>query len=140
MKEHLRMLAPVLAGTFFALVANAQITNEIRANIDHEFMIGDKTLAPGAYRFHMMQDSNLALMSVSSADNKTHFEFAVRQTKANHMVAHTQLVFRKYGDKEVLFKIFEKGTDFGSEVAMNNKQVTRLAQMGTPMEHTEEQK
>jgi hypothetical protein len=140
MQNYLRILTPVLACAFFAGAAHAQVTDQIRADIGHNFMIGDKTFPPGKYIFRILPDSELALMSVTSADNKIHLQFSVRQTKSNHVPAHSELVFHRYGDTEVLAKIFEKGESYGSEVSMNNKQEARLAQGGKPVEHTEEQK
>jgi hypothetical protein len=86
MKRHLRKLAPVLVGLFVVAAGapwvNAQITNEIRAHLDHTFVIGNTTLPPGDYTFRMVQDSDLSVMTATSANDKTGVEFLVRETMA----------------------------------------------------------
>ena len=52
MKKHLKTLAPALLG--FSLIAgagwlNAQVTDTIKAHVDHSFMIDDE---PAAGRLH----------------------------------------------------------------------------------------
>lgn len=48
MKSHLRKLAPVLVSLFFVTAGapwlNSQIDHEMRAHVDHSFMIGNTTL------------------------------------------------------------------------------------------------
>ena len=63
MKTYVRNFAPALVGIFFVTIGapwlDAQITNPIRAHIDHSFVISDKTLPPGEYTFRIMQGSDL---------------------------------------------------------------------------------
>ena len=59
MKKHLKTFAPVVLG--FSLIAgagwlNAQVTDTIKAHVDHSFMIGDKNLPAGDYTFRMTND------------------------------------------------------------------------------------
>lgn len=144
MKRHLGKFGPTLvAGLVLAAAGsllNGQITNRIVANVNHSFMIGDKMLPAGTYTFRMEPSSELALMTVFYPDNKTTFQFPVRQAKANRIPAHSQLVFRRYGGTEVLCKIFEKGSDFGSELTGANKEEARLVKQGPPVEHSEDQR
>lgn len=135
--KSLRMLAPVL---LFAFGLNAQITNDIKAHVEHSFMVGNTTLPPGDYTFHMVQDSNLSLMRATNDGTKTTVEFVIRQTVDNHRPAHSELVFRKYGNVEVLHKVFERGQSTGAEVTESNREEARLAKTSQPVEHSEEQK
>ncbi|MGA2214272.1 MAG: hypothetical protein ABSH31_13440 [Bryobacteraceae bacterium] len=144
MKSHLKFLAPVLASLCFltagATLASAQITNPIRAHVDHSFMIGDKTLPPGDYTFTMMEGSNLGVMTVTSADSKVNEVFNVERTIDNHRPKHSELVFRKFGETEFLSKIFESGSKSGAELTESRKQEARLAAQGQhAIEHMEEQ-
>ena len=140
MKSHLKTLAPVLLLAFGAPWLNAQITNEIKAHVDHSFMIGNTTLPAGDYTFRMMQDSNLSLMTAANNGSKASVEFVVQQTVDNHRPAHSELVFRKYGNVEILHKIFERGQSTGAEVTETNREEARLAKTAQPVEHSEEQK
>jgi hypothetical protein len=146
MKCHLRTLAPVLVASLLFVTAgaallNAQIADPIRAHVDHSFIIGNTTLPPGEYTFRMMQDSDLAVMTATSENDKTSVDFIVRETTADRAPSHSELVFRKYGNTEFLSKIFEGGSKSGSEVTETSRQEARLAkQMQHATEHTEEQK
>ncbi len=120
---------------------NAQITNEIRAHIDHSFVIGNTTLPAGEYTFRTMGDSNLSVMTATSEDGKTSVTFIVREARADHTPAHSELVFRKYGDTDFLSRIFEVGSKLGVDVTEPSRQEQHFAQQGLhPIEHSEEQK
>jgi hypothetical protein len=142
MKNHLRTLAPALVSLLFVTAAapwlNAQIMNPIRAHVEHN---GNTTLPPGEYTFRMMQDSDLAVMTVTSENDKTTVDFIVRETTADHTPGHSELVFRKYGNIEFLSKILEGGSKSGAEVMETSRQEARLAKhMQRATEHSEEQK
>jgi len=144
MKHQLRMLAIVLVGLLFASASaprlNAQITNDIRARIDHNFIIGNTTLPPGEYTFHLLQDSELSAMTATNDNEKLSVEFVVRAAIDTHTPAHSELVFRKYGNTEFLSKIFEHGSKAGVEVTETNREEVSLAKhMQHPTEHIEEQ-
>jgi hypothetical protein len=144
MRSHLKTLAPVLASFFFfsagTAALHAQITNPIRAHVDHSFMIGDKTLPPGDYTFRMMDNSNLTVMTVTSDANKISEVFNVERTIDKHTPRHSELVFRKFGDIEFLSKLFETGSKAGVELTESRKHEARLAGQGQrAVEHLEEQ-
>lgn len=145
MKIPLRNVAPALAGLFFAaagaLFLNAQITNAIQARIDHSFVIGDKVLPAGDYTFRMEKNSGLNVMRVENQRGDNVAQFEVRETTANHRPAHSELVFRRYGNTEFLRKIFEGGSKTGSELTETSKQEASMASAGQhALEHTEEQR
>jgi hypothetical protein len=122
-----------------AFLLNAQIVNRIEANISHSFIIGNNTLPPGQYTFRMVPESDLSLMTVTDQNGKS-IEFRVRAATMDHSPRHSELVFRKYGDTEILTKIFEKGLPDGSAVVETNKEEASLAKQGKAIEHSEEQK
>ncbi|HTS50000.1 MAG TPA: hypothetical protein VMH05_18760 [Bryobacteraceae bacterium] len=138
---NLRTLA--LTALLFAtagLSLNAQITDQIKAHINHNFVIGDKALPPGEYTFRMEKNSGLNVMRVENQRGENVAQFEVRETTADHRPRHSELVFRKYGDTEFLRKIFEGGSRTGSEVTETGKQEARLVSQGQHfLEHTEEQ-
>ena len=145
MKNHLKTLASVLVSLLFVSAGvpwlNAQIMNPIRAHVEHSFIIGNTTLPPGEYTFRMMQDSELAVMTATSENDKTTVEFIVREAIDDHTPGHSELVFRKYGNVEFLSKIFEGGSKTGAEVTETNRQEARVVKhMQHATEHSEEQK
>lgn len=120
--------------------ANAQITNEIRAHLDHSFVIGEKTLPPGEYTFRISQGSNLSEMTARSEDGKNAATFLVRESIDDQRPAHSELVFRKYGDTEFLSKLYQGGSKIGVSLTETSKQEKEMAKQGQPTEHTEEEK
>ena len=145
MKEDLRTLATALVSLFFVTagvaMVSAQIANEIRAHLDHSFVIGNTTLPPGDYTFRMVQDSDLSVMTVTSQNDKISEEFLVRTTIADHTPKHSEILFRKYGNTEFLNKLFETGSKSGVEVTETSRQESRLVKHGQhATDHSEEQK
>ncbi len=66
MNCHVRKVIPILVSLFFVMPGaswlHAQIANDLRAHIDHPFVIGDTTLPPGEYTFHVMQGVENSVM------------------------------------------------------------------------------
>ncbi len=144
MKSYVRRLAPMLAGFCFAaagaLSLNAQITNAIKAHVNHSFVIGDKTLPPGEYTFRVVKNSDLSVMIARRNNGKPAVEFGIRQAIDNHRPRHSELVFRRYGNTEFLSKVFEGGSKNGVAVTEPSKEEARLVKEGQhPIEHNEEQ-
>jgi len=133
-------LTALLFATAGALLLNAQITDQIKAHINHNFVIGDKALPAGEYTFRMEKNSGLNVMRVENQRGENVAQFEVREATADHRPRHSELVFRKYGDTEFLRKIFEGGSKTGSEVTETSKQEASMVSQGQhAIEHTEEQ-
>jgi len=117
---------------------SAQITNRVEATISHSFIVSTKTLPPGKYTFQMEQGSDNGVMIVTSADGKNSDQFIVRESQAAATPAHTELTFRRYGNKEFLSKIFEGGNKLGVSISEPSKLEKELQAQGQkPTEHTE---
>lgn len=145
MISRIKTLMPAAATILFLTAGasglNAQITDPVKAHVDHNFIIGNTTLPPGDYTFQIQQDSGLSLMTATNANDKTVVEFIVRESIADHNPGHSELVFRKYGNTEFLSKVFEQGSKIGVAVAESNREEARVAKQGLHgMEHSEEQK
>ena len=121
-----------------APAANAQITRPVKVDISHSFIVSTKTLPPGTYTFRMQEGAGGGVMTVTSADRKNSDYFVVRESQAQSTPAHTELVFRRYGDKEFLTKIYQSGNKLGVAVAEPSKVEKELMARGEqPSEHTE---
>jgi hypothetical protein len=121
-----------------ANVASAQIVNQVDATISHSFIVSTKTLPPGKYTFQVQQDSDNTVMTVTSADGKNSDQFLVRDSQASTTPAHTELIFRRYGNVEFLSKIFAAGNKLGVAVSEPSKQEKELQAQGKqPTEHAE---
>lgn len=125
---------PFLAADFL----NAQVIDQIDANIPHSFKILNKTLPAGQYTFRMDQGSDGGVMVISSADGKNLDQFMVRDSIAPTTPAHTELVFDRYGNKEFLRRIYETGNKNGITVSETSQEEQQLNEQGQkPVEHTE---
>lgn len=142
MQRSLKAIRPLMAGLLLTVTPwlTAQITNEIKAHIDHSFVVADKTLPPGDYTFRTQGDGTGAIMVARNSRGDNVAEFAVRQSVDNRSPKHSELIFKKYGNTEFLNKIYEGGNPNGVAVSETSKEETRLIQEGRGgMEHAEEQ-
>ena len=96
--------------------ALAQITGPIEANIPFSFTIENTQLPAGSYTFRVLEGTDLNAMEVVSADGKTSVEFLVGSTELPNTVAKTELEFHKYGMREFLSSIYERGTNVGADL------------------------
>ena len=122
--------------------AHAQITPnvQIHATIDHAFIVGNDTLPAGEYVFQMMHDSQLQVMTVRNTQNDMEAEFLVRRSEDSHVPKHTELIFNKYGSKEFLLHIYERGNQYGVTVLEPSREEARLQAQGqNPIPATEAQ-
>jgi hypothetical protein len=118
--------------------AAAQITGHIDATLKHSFIVSTKTLPPGQYTFRMEQGTDGNVLIVSSANGKDSDQAVVRQSEASSTPAHTELIFRRYGNKEFLNKIYEGGNKEGIVVAdLSGEEKELQAQGQKPTEHSE---
>jgi len=112
----LSFIALVFTLTFSPSKAHAQIIGEIEANIPFQFHAGNAKLPAGKYMIRMLDNSNLTVMEITSADGSTSALFDVREAEANAAPAKTELIFNKYGDRYFLAKLFDEGDPSGSTV------------------------
>jgi hypothetical protein len=120
----------VCALTIHPAKAHAQIIGELKANIPFQFYAGSANLPAGEYVVRMMDNSNLKIMEISSADGATTALFQVRDTRANSAPRQGELIFNKYGDLYFLTSVFDQGDPDGSEVP-KSKYEKRISQAGT---------
>ena len=96
--------------------ARAQVVDEVEANIPFSFHAGEARLPAGKYFIRMLDDSDLSVMEISSANDRTAALFEVRNSEANTSPGESELQFNKYGNQYFLSKIFEQGDKYGSAV------------------------
>jgi hypothetical protein len=137
-------IALVFALTIYATRAHAQIIGDLEVNIPFQFHAGNAKLPPGKYVIHMLDDSNLRVMEISSADGSTSALFEVQDAEANSAPAKSELIFNKYGDRYFLAKLFDEGNPSGSQVAESRyekkiSQAAEEAQAHVPAHHRGQQ-
>ena len=120
-------IALVFALTVHPSKAQAQIVGNLEADIPFQFHAGNTELPPGKYIIHVLDDSDLTIMEISSADGKVSALFDVREAEANSAPARNELIFNKYGNRYFLAKLFDEGNPSGSKVVESRyeKRITR---------------
>lgn len=101
---------------------------------------GRSDLAARTIHIRMMGQTDLSVMTVTSADGNTSDEFLVRPSVDSHVPHHNELVFNRYGKSEFLTHVYQHGEKIGVSVVEPSREESRLDKQGqTPVEHTEEQ-
>jgi len=138
------LIALVFALTIYPTKAHAQIIGDLEVNIPFQFHVGSTELPAGKYRIHMLDDSDLTIMEISSADGSTSALFQVQEAEANTTPAKSELIFNKYGNRYFLAKLFDEGNPSGSQVLKSpyEKKVSQQAaeaQAHVPAHHRRQQ-
>jgi hypothetical protein len=110
------LIALVFALTMYPTKAKAQITGDLEVEVPFQFHAGNSKLPAGKYFIHVLDNSNLNIMEISSADGATSALFEVRGAEANSAPAKSELIFNKYGNRYFLAKLFDEGNPSGSVV------------------------
>jgi len=116
-RQALTLLAGlVLALTIGAGKAKAQIVGDMVADVPFEFHAGSTDLPAGEYRIHVVDDSGLAVMQISTMDGSKSVLFQVQESDADATPTKSELIFNKYGGQYFLAKLYDQGERIGSEV------------------------
>ena len=117
-------IALVIALTIYPNKVHAQVMGTLEVNIPFEFHAGETTLPPGNYSIHVVENSDLQFMQITSADGSASAVFEIRETDASSAPAKNELIFNKYGDHYFLAKVFDEGNPSGNQVVESNYEKT----------------
>jgi len=134
-RHYLLPLLIVLAFAFYPNKAQAQLVGDLVVNVPFQFHAGNAKLPAGEYRIHVLDDSNPMVMEITSADGSTSALFQVRDTDVNAAPGKDELVFNKYGNRYFLAKLFQEGSDQGSQVIASNYEKTVSQEATETQEH-----
>jgi len=140
----LSFAALVLAVTIYPAKAHAQIIGNLEVNVPFQFHAGSTKFPAGKYIIHTLENSNLQVMEISSADGSTSALFEVEPAEASSTPAKTELFFNKYGNRYFLTKLFEEGSADGNQVLKSGyekriSEQTTEAQEHVPAHHVGQQ-
>jgi hypothetical protein len=110
------LIALTLMLTISPVKAHAQVIGDLEVTIPFQFHAGDAKLPAGKYIIHTVDNSDLTMMEISSADGSTSALFEVRDAEANSAPARSELIFNKYGNRYFLAKVFDEANPNGSSV------------------------
>ncbi len=71
-------IALVFALTMYPSKAQAQIVGDLEVNVPFQFHAGNTKLPAGQYRIHVLDNSDLTVMEISSVDGSTSALFEVQ--------------------------------------------------------------
>ncbi len=117
-----RQMSWVFIAFVFALMiypsrAHAQVIGTLDVNIPFQFQAGETVLPPGNYIIRMMDNTELAIMQITSKDNpSTSALFRVHEKDLTSAPTQNEVLFNKYGDHYFLAQVFDEGDPSGSEV------------------------
>ena len=75
----------------------------------------------------VLDNSDLNIMEITSADGSTSALFEVQGTQANSSPVKSELIFDKYGNRYFLAKLFDEGNPSGSQV-LESRYEKRISQ------------
>ncbi len=138
------LVLSVLALSIFAGKAHAQIIGDLDVDVPFQFHAGNTKLPAGKYRIHVLDNSDLTVMEITSADDSTSALFQVEESDANSAPAKSELIFNKYGNRYFLAKLYDEGNPSGSKVVESRyeKQISKAAveaQEHVPAHHRTQQ-
>jgi len=137
-------IALVFVVTGYATKAHAQIVGSLVADIPFQFHVGNTRLPAGKYIVRAVDDSNLEVMEISSADGSIATMFEVRDAEANSKPIKSELIFNKYGNRYFLETLFDESNPSGSAVLKSGyeKRIAAAAaesQAQVPAHHSDQQ-
>src|ERR1700752_4377711 len=101
-------IAVVFALAIYPPKTQAQIVGSLEADIPFQFHVGNTKLPPGKYTIQALDNSDLTVMEISSADGSSSTLFQVRDAEANSTPGKSELIFNKFGHRYFLEKLFEE--------------------------------
>jgi hypothetical protein len=112
----LLFIASVIVLTMYSIKSEAQIIGNLEVDIPFQFHVGNTRLPPGKYTIHVLDDSDLTTMEISSMDGSVSALFEVRDAQAKSAPAKSELIFNKYGQRYFLERLFDASNPSGSAV------------------------
>lgn len=122
-------MALVFTITMYSTKAQAQIVGTLEADIPFQFHVGNAKLPAGKYNIRVLDNTDLKVMEISSADGSSSAVFEVREAEAKSAPAANELIFGKYGNRYFLDKLFDESNPSGSAV-IKSAYEKKMAQAG----------
>ncbi len=127
-------VALIVAVAIHPSQAQAQIMDTVEVNVPFEFHVGNNTLPAGDYIIHPLEDADLTVLEIRSADGSASAFFDVQSVDAKVVPAKNEVTFQKYGNRYFLAKVFQEGNRSGDKVT-ESRDETRIGQAAEGQEH-----
>src|SRR5436853_7049731 len=96
------LIALAFALTMYPTKAKAQITGDLEVDVPFQFHAGNSKLPPEKYFIHVLDNSDLNIMEITSADGATSALFEVQGTQANTSQSKNELIVDKNGNRNLI--------------------------------------
>ena len=127
-------IALIFALTMYPTKAPAQTTGDLVVNVPFEFHAGNGKLPPGKYVIHRIEDSDLTVMEISSADGSISALFDVQSSDAKSVPTKSEVIFNKYGNRYFLAELFDEGSQTSNKV-VESRYERKIGQAADAQEH-----
>jgi hypothetical protein len=124
------LIAFVFGLMIYPTHANAQIIGDVEANIPFQFHAGNTKFPAGQYHIHVLDNTDLSIMEITSMDDSISAVFQVRDAESKSDPSKTELIFNKYGNRYFLAELFDEGNPNGSQV-LESQYEKRISQATT---------
>jgi hypothetical protein len=124
------LIAFVFALMIYPTQVSAQIIGDVEANIPFQFHAGNTKFPAGQYRIHVLDNTDLSVIEISSMDDSISAVFQVRDAETKSDPTKTELIFNKYGNRYFLAELFDEGNPNGSQV-LESQYEKRISQTTT---------
>jgi hypothetical protein len=131
----LSFIAFIFALALHSQKAQAQIIGTLQADIPFQFHVGPTELPAGRYSIEVLDDNDLTVMKISSADGSKSALFGVVAAEVKSNPDKSELTFNKYGDTYFLATLFEEGNPDGSEVVQSRNEKNMAKNASGSQEH-----
>ena len=101
---YVRLLTSLFVLAAFAAGARAQAVDQISITVDHEFVVGGKTLPAGTYKVFRANDSNTRELVLNSVENHTGAIVIATDVEPNDRL-ETHATFDVTGNQYVLTQL-----------------------------------
>ncbi len=117
-----------------AVAGYAWITGDVVAKVPFAFTVADKTLPAGDYVISAPETNNPKLLEVHQEKGPLGVLVMTEDASASQKPVKTELVFKRFGDKEFLYQVWMEGSDTGSQVVQSREEI-QLEKVQSKAEH-----
>ncbi len=126
--QTLSLFAFLLAGAFAS--AQAQQIVGFTVHVPFDFIVNNQELPAGKYQVLLRENGKTSQLRISGADKQPRLTvFSIPKDTPTY-VTNTRMVFRRYGNRYFLGKIWARGEASGHEIARSKAEKQLRRQVG----------
>jgi hypothetical protein len=111
---------------------------DVKVNIPFTFYAGNTMLPPGHYVIRQLRDVDEKVFELQGEDHMVSVLLEGRIVQAEAISDKAQVMFKKYGDKEILYRFFALGQSQGIELDLSIHEKQAVKSGAAPEKHAVE--